>query len=571
MIYKCCGVVLAVLSLAACQQQSAESVSDQPATAGSSDLENPAITTSAGERAWNFERLGTAKTADGNIDLGAYAKLGPWPNPDGNIIYSGCYDPSTLTPEISGSDRCFSTVDISDPINPVRLATVFTFDTENSPTPPKGHVVWSADYAFPNLPVQSPCMVDWQDTEIAAGTEAPACWDPGWNTHTHYVQKGPGNIIGVNQEFYRSGTKFQAGYHGVKFYDVSDPANPEYVSYWEAPVTDPDPETGRYVDSGGVHHFNFMGDHVYVGSEYEGYIGKIFVMVDISDPSNPVESGKWWIPGQKTPEEDAVRDWVHQPSFIFPAVRNEDGKWTKHVGMHYVSMNEENTRAYLSYHQAGLVILDISDKSSPEFISQYDYILPDADPTNPDIDACIASAGGQPAGCGNAHSAKLLPGRDDMLIMSDEYFTCPYGHVRMFDISDESNPQIISHFMTDENMNCSEEDPQLPPDPSQYRVVVTSRPLVIGPSSHIGNALGDVYFMAWYGAGVRAIDISDPANLREVGFYEYSINEGFGVGDAAYTGSHTYDVLIGEDGHLFVADASAGLRVLRYTGPGTLE
>ncbi|MBT5330714.1 MAG: hypothetical protein HOL48_02915, partial [Porticoccaceae bacterium] len=56
-----------------------------------------------------------------------------------------------------------------------------------------------------------------------------------------------------------------------------------------------------------------------------------------------------------------------------------------------------------------------------------------------------------------------------------------------------------------------------------------------------------------------------------VGYYEYSINEDFGVGDPAYTGSHTYDVLIGEEGHLFVADASAGLRVLRYTGPGTPE
>jgi len=203
-------VTLASLLLAACEQQSTseESSDAMPAVepeivsaelSGSAAEPSPVIRETASERAWNFERVGTGLTADGQNDLGAYAKLGPWPNPDGNIIYSGCYDPSTLTPHIAGSDRCFATVDISDPLNPVRLATVYTYDRENSPAPPRGHPVWSYFYKFPNLPVQSPCMVDWQDPEIFAGEVAPPCWDPGWNTHTHYIQKGPGNIVGVNQ------------------------------------------------------------------------------------------------------------------------------------------------------------------------------------------------------------------------------------------------------------------------------------------------------------------------------------------------------------------------------------
>lgn len=557
------AVLLSLMALSACTLDSPDAIelAVEPA------IEQNTLKT-RGEDAWNFERVGTGLTADGSVDLGAYAKLGPWPNPDGDILYSGCYDPSTLTPEILGSDRCFATVDLSDPANPVRMATVYTYDRENSPSPPRGHIVWSNDYAFPNLPTQSPCMVDWQDPEIALGTKAPACWDPGWNTHSHYVQKGPGDIVGVNQEHYRAGTRRQEGNHGVKLYDVSDPANPKYLSYWAAPVSPPNSETGRYPDNGGVHHFNFMGDYLYVGSEYEGFIGKIFVIVDVSDPMNPVETGKWWIPGQRTPEEDSIRDWEQQPIFINPVVKNEQDKWTKHVGMHYVSLDEAGERAYLSYHQSGLIIMDISDKTDPKLISQMDYMLPGADPTNPDIDACIRAAGGQPAGCGNAHSAKLIPGREDLLIMSDEYFTCPYGHVRMFDISDETNPKIISHFLTDLNMACDEENPKQPSDPSQYRIVVTSQPLVIGASSHIGNAWGpDLYFMAWYGGGLRAIDISDPTNLKEVGHYRYSIDKDLDVEQPGYTGSHTYDVLIGEEGYLYVADASAGLRVLKYTGP----
>lgn len=32
-----------------------------------------------GKDVWNFERVGTARTADGDIDLGAYSKIGGWP------------------------------------------------------------------------------------------------------------------------------------------------------------------------------------------------------------------------------------------------------------------------------------------------------------------------------------------------------------------------------------------------------------------------------------------------------------------------------------------------------------
>jgi len=85
----------------------------------------------------------------------------------------------------------FMTVDLSDPEKPVRLATVPTFDPVASPSPPAGHPVWGSDYPFPNLPVEVPCRVDWEDPDILAGRTPPSCWDPGWNTHSHYAQNGP--------------------------------------------------------------------------------------------------------------------------------------------------------------------------------------------------------------------------------------------------------------------------------------------------------------------------------------------------------------------------------------------
>lgn len=514
--------------------------------------------TGPAEGSRNLERVGMGTTADGKKDLGPYSKLTPWPNTDGNYLYSGCYDPAPLASSAPAADRCFMTVDLTNHRTPVRLATVYSFDPVNSPSPPEGHIVWSPKYPFPNLPVRTPCRVDWNDPAIATGKKSPPCWDPGWNTHTHYVQEAPGRILAVNQERYRGGTDRQANYHGVKFYDISDPARPVFLSYWEAPVSPPDPDTGVYPDAAGVHHFNFKGRHLYLGTEYRGYIGRILVILDATDPKNPKQVGQWWIRGQKSPEEDAARDWIQQPNFSNPIVRGPSGLWTKHVGMHYVAV--EGDRAYLSYNQAGLVILDVKDNSRPKLVSRVDYLVPGFDPSNPDAEACKKAASGREAACGNTHSAKRVPGRD-LLLVSDEYFSCPYGHVRIFDIGDETKPRIISHFTTDQNAACDPEKPSQPADPARF----PRR----GPSSHIGNAWGgNLYFMAWYGMGVRAIDITDPYHPVEAGYYEYRVDKDLGKESPAYAGSDTYDVLFGPEGYLYVSDGTAGLRVLRFTGPG---
>jgi len=509
------------------------------------------------EGAWNIERAGASVTARGDIDLGAFSKLSPWPDTDGRYLYSGCYDPSPLTAEDPTSDRCFTIVDVADPLAPVRLVSVHTYDTANSPSPPEGHVVWSDDYPYPNLPVRAPCRVDWSDPAIASARLAPPCWDPGWNTHSHYVQKGAGNFLAVNQERYRGGTTRQASYHGVKFYDISDRARPRFLSYWEAAVTPPDATTGEYPDARGVHHFNFAGDFLYLGTEYEGYIGKILVILDVSDPSHPREAAKWWLPGQKTPEEDALRDWQQQGSFSNPIKPGPSGKLLRHVGMHYATV--EDDVAYLSYHQAGLVILDVSDKAAPRLISRLRYLDPGADPDNPDIEACRAAAGSDNSACGNSHAAKRVPGTN-LLMVSDEYFTCPYGHVRIVDVSDLARPRILSHYLTPENAAC---DPMEP-----LRAADAARFPRRGPSSHLGNPIGtSLYFMAWYGNGLQVIDLSDPRQPVSAGHYNYRIDTELGIEDPRYAGSDTYDVIFGPGGYLYVSDGTSGLRVLRYTGP----
>ena len=93
--------------------------------------------------------------------------------------------------------------------------------------------------------------------------------------------------------------------------------------------------------------------------------------------------------------------------------------------------------------------------------------------------------------------------------------------------------------------------------------------------------------MAWYGAGLRAIDIRDPTHPKEVGRTRYKIRDDFPDAERStkedplggllvgadiqpgqrFAGQDTYDVVFGPRGQVYVPDGTAGMRVLRYTGP----
>jgi hypothetical protein len=493
--------------------------------------------------AWNMELVGASQN-QGQVDLGPYSKMSPWPNPDGDIFYSGCYDPAPLDPRPEAA-QCFMTVSVKDPNKPQRLATVYVFDPVASPEPPASHPVWKSK-ALANLPVKVPCDT-FKDPAVLAGTKRPACWDPGWNTHTHYVAEGPGKILAVNEERRRGiGTDNQANYHGVSFYDVSNPAKPVFLSRWQAPISDP--VDGEYPeDADGIHHFNFRN----LGANYKGYVGMILVILDARDPRHPVEAATWHIPGQKTPEEDAQRDWVQQRNFSAPIRKDpKTGKLTKHVAMHYATVY--GNTAYLSYRQAGLVTLDVSDIKNPKLLSRLDYLVPGfVDPTMPDS---MKKFPLDTTAFGNAHSAKLVPGRRDLLWLTDEYFSCPYGHLRMVDVADPTKPKIISHFLYPENTACDPANPARSATPARF----PRR----GPSTHIGNVRDGVLFLAWYGMCARAIDIHDPLHPFEAGHFIYQIDPS----KKEYAGCDTYDIILGQNGLLYVSDGTSGLRVLKYTG-----
>lgn len=510
------------------------------------------------DREWNLELVGTGLAG---VPL---SKLAPWPRTDGHFFYSGGYHQT--------APGTFWIIDVKDKFNPVGISYP-VYDPIQSRLPPEGHPIWTSDaYNYTNDPanLQSPCG-DWvgvdYDDPVEVAAVVPTCWDPGWITRTHFTGYGTGKILAVNAQRRRGSSSNRIGYTGVSTWDVHDPQNAKLLDIWNAPYGRD--VNGDFDDNGGCHHFFYDGRYLYGGCNYAGFDNRILVILDLHDPENIVEVGRWWVPGQMDGEP---KTWVNNGSFSNTIETDPGtGKLKKYVGLHYVAV--QGNIAYLSYHQAGLIILDVTDKTNPQFLSRLDYMTPafQADepdengaPTgvpSPDYAACnrAGQPGTYPKACGNAHSGKLVPGAGGLLAMTDEYFRCPYGHLRLIDVSNPTMPFIITHKMLDplpgeavsRTIDCSWTDL-----PGGNEDAYTQRT----PSTHLPTAVNNnMLFIAWYGAGVRAVDVSNPYEPKEVGAFQYNIPGG---------GAATYDVLFGPGGLLYSSDSVDGVRVLKYTGTG---
>jgi hypothetical protein len=535
----------------------------------------------------NFVLLGTVDVADDGTPTKsrAYSKIAPWPDTEDTFFNTGCYE-SGINPDMPG---CFRVVDVADPFHPVRIATAESYDRVKSPLPPvptssywnnatDNHVatnVWK-NSKFDNLPFSTSCG-DWAPGG-PGWTTGPTCWDKGWITRTHYTAGasgdfqepdcGPGcgmskgsSIYWVNSQRQSGAPAKRLGYTGIAFYDLKDMYHPEFLSR-----IDLDPgrnADNTYFDSSGVHHGFFDGRYAYFGGGEAGIIGHHLVIVDAKDPRSPKIVGRWWVPGQKTPEEDAIRNstdidpvtglqkgWVPGPGFA-PIRTTANGLLTKDVSFHYIDVRQLKGKdiAFISWHEAGLIILDVTDKTQPKFLSRFDYLTPafQAADTLPGAQADYArcvQVNGPNTACGNAHSGKLVPGTN-IFWLTDEYFTLPYGHLRIFNVADLKKPKLLSHLVLPETIDNT--------------VTYAERTA----STHLGNTWGkDRLFLAYYGLGVKAINIKNPKAPYLDGTYSYSANNGKG-------GQATYDVIFDHKGNLCVTDSVDGVRILRYTGPGS--
>ncbi len=309
--------------------------------------------------------------------------------------------------------------------------------------------------------------------------------------HSHKVRVSNGVMV-VNHEINHADARplppdFRGG---LGIYDVSKPTSPRLLRRWET------------VGSG-VHRFDFDGRYAYVSPTLEGYVGNVAMIMDLKDPANPAEVGRWWMPGQ----------WL---------AGGEKPSWDKttHRCHHPLRLGD---RLYTSYWFGGFVILDIDDMAKPKLVSGLDWSPPFACPT---------------------HTALPIPfdirGRRYVLV-ADEDVQRPAeampAFIWMVDISDERRPVPVGSFQVDGVEGKAQQ------------------PLMTGCHQPCEKVTGTEIPCAWFAQGLRIIDISNPHGIREVAHFMPDVPPGS-------ERVQSNDVTVDARGLIYVIDRLRGLTIV---------
>lgn len=289
---------------------------------------------------------------------------------------------------------------------------------------------------------------------------------------------------------------------GIFVFDISTPTDPQQVAFYELRGAGP-----HYVwtpGDGFAHLSTGTSDFKPATSGHDQF----YMILDISDPANPTEVSRWWLPGQAAEDsEDPLED---------------DGVG---VRLHNVNVypDKRPDRAYMGYIDGGVVIVDISDKSNPQLVSQFD-----PSPPLP----------------GFTHTAVPLF-EQDLLAVTDESVTQDCSDTPkllwFYDISDEEHPMPISTAGRPDNW---EELCQRPGRSGAHNIheyapdeaALESRDLVYG---------------AFFNRGVRVYDPSDRYDPEQVAFYIPSGTQGSET-------SNINDVYVDERGVISATDRFGG-------------
>jgi len=319
-------------------------------------------------------------------------------------------------------------------------------------------------------------------------------------THSHKVRV-LGDIMIVNSEQRPNpGIRFDPNYGdgGFKIYDISDRTTPKLIKFFKT--------HGK-----GVHRFDMDENYAYISTEIEGFVGNILVIYDIRNPSEPEEVGRWWMPGQNV------------------AAGEEPHPLKKEHRLHHALRHKD--KMYAGLWMSGFAVIDVTDLSNPKTLSRYD---PHPEAKEP------------------SHTLLRVPfpvaGRDIALATDEERASRgadksePHGPFYVFDVSEPSDLKLLSTYHVSENA-------------SPY----AGRNGRFGAHQFREKMDNTLTYVTWFAAGLRILDVKDPTNPEELGYF---IPEP-GKGTEA---PQTNDVSMDERGLLYVTDKAHGFDVIEFNG-----
>jgi hypothetical protein len=268
-----------------------------------------------------------------------------------------------------------------------------------------------------------------------------------------------GNVLLAGIQRCQAGGAAQGG---LALWDVSDPANPAELALFV---------TGRR--SFGVHEFTIrqQGDRwlAYLAvpnSEITDGSGDLRI-VDVTDPRHPVQVLDW----------GARRDAglpVGAYGQCLPYCRGS----VPDAYLHSVALSSDGRTAYLSYWDLGVILVDVTEPTAPRWLGWFAEPLTDE---------------------GNTHSVSVAHDGKLMLV-ADETEAPPWGGLRLVDIVDPANPKQVGTFETADAASGRQGD--------AYAYSIHN--------SLTDDRNPDRAYIAWYGDGVRLLNIADATQPTEI-------------------------------------------------------
>jgi hypothetical protein len=345
----------------------------------------------------------------------------------------------------------------------------------------------------------------------------------------------------------------------LKFFDLNDPVHPRFVSSFV-----PTSKAGAKI------------------KPHEMYLW--------TDPHNPGRALLWLstptasvnpnvpnlmivdisqAPAGAAPTDIAEGNWNQRfPGAEVPANYDFD------LALHSMAPTADGNTTYLAHLRGGMGVLDTREvvaDTDDHFISLNDKLL------TPVSNFVRWGAGNQCAGhtavgCSESHSAVPVPGRPFELNTDEVYgtfttpsFGWPWGWARLINVAQPKRPHLVGEYKLVQNTQPFQGSPGDDPATEAF----TSY------SSHNPTLTRNLALIAWHSGGLQAIDISDPAQPAQGGWFSPTPLASVANEDPALSEGPNKVVVwsypIVKDGLVYVVDIRNGLYILRYTGPRSSE
>jgi hypothetical protein len=304
---------------------------------------------------------------------------------------------------------------------------------------------------------------------------------------------------------------------GLRIYDVSDPAKPNQLSFFDT--------SGP--QSRGVHFVSFVdGQYAYLATGAKDFVptnpndDQFLMIVDVRDPRRPREAGRWWLPGTRR------GDAVPPP----PRLKIDSG-----YRLHTLLIDpKQPSRAYAAWIDGGVVILDLADRSKPKLVARKSWYPPDT---------------------GFTHTA--LPLLDRGLVVASEESTqekCADWPKRIWtvDIREETKPNPLVALPPPKNFD----------DLCKRGGRFGAHNIHLNKPTRFSRTLTQTVVGSFFNGGVRIYSIADPRQPQEIGY----LIPATPPGNPSAT-IQINDVYVDEKGFIYANDRfTGGLYVLEYTG-----